>query len=193
MFPHSRPPDPPPGDRLTMASTFNAANFLSHAHALAFTVFLRTDFGREGIGIHGLVTVFLILGYGSFAQCYAMFPFFGLWMLAVICQRIRQFVNWRRGVIIHSFFNGDPWVSKRLFPRLSELNAKGVDGFLCLAIGGVIAQFDKPFGLFIMAGFVSILFTEAVMVEATKRRLQAMRDSEVEQRYYADKFRSGRF
>ncbi|MBX3451714.1 hypothetical protein SH668x_003714 [Planctomicrobium sp. SH668] len=193
MFPHSPPQAPPPGDRLTMAASFNTANFLSHAHALALTVFLRTDFGREGIGIHGLVTFVLILGYGSFAQCYAMFPFFLLWILAVICQRVRQFVNWRRGVIIHSYYNGYPWLSKRLFPRMSELNAKGVDAFLCLAIGGVIAQFDKPFGLFIMAGFASILFTEAVIVESTKRRLQAMQDAELEQRYLAEKYKSGRF
>lgn len=182
-----------PGDRLTMVSCFNAANFLSQAHALAFTVFLRTDFGREGIGIHGLVTILLILGYGSFAQCYAMLPFFCLWFLAVICQRVRQFANWKRGVVIHSYYNGTPWLSSRLFPRLSELNAKGVDAFLCLAIGGAIAQVDKPFGLFIMLGFVSILFTEAVMVEATKCRMQAMRDAEIEQRYYAEKYRSGRF
>jgi hypothetical protein len=76
---------------------------------------------------------------------------------------------------------------------MSELNAKGVDAFLCLAIGGVIAQFDKPFGLFIMGGFASILFTEAVIVESTKRRLQAMQDAELEQRYLAEKYKSGRF
>jgi hypothetical protein len=176
-----------------MASSFNAANFLSYAYSLAFLVFLRTNFGREGIGIQGLVTVFLILGYGSFAQCYAMFPFFLLWFLAVICQRARQFVNWRRGVNIHSYYNGDSWLSKRLFPRLSERNAKAVDAFLCLAIGGVIAQFDKPFGFFIMGGFGAILFTEAVIVETTKRRLQTMRDAEIEQRYLAERYKSGRF
>ncbi len=184
---------PEPADRLTMAGSFHGANVFANAHALTCTVFLRTDFGREGIGLHGLIAAVMILGYGCFMQCLAMFPFFAVWFLAVIWQRTRQWANDRRGVIVHSRYNGYPWLSKRLFPRMSELNAKGVDAFLCFAIGGVIAQFDKPFGWFVMAGFLSIMFSEAVMVEATKRRLQAMRDAEMEQRYLAEQYKSGRF
>lgn len=193
MVPHSPQQRSQPGDMLTLGESFKSLNALAHAHALSCTVFLRTDFGREGIGIHGLITILMILGYGSVVRCYAMFPFFLVWLFAVLCQRVRQFVNWRRGVIVHSHFNGTPWLSKRLFPRLSELNAKGADAFLCLAIGGLIAQFDKPFGFFVMAGFVSILFSEAVMVETTKRRLQAMRDAEIEMRHLSERYKSGRF
>jgi hypothetical protein len=176
-----------------MAASFNGAAILANAHALTCTVFIRTDFGREGIGINGLIAMLLILGYGSFAHCYPMFIYFLLWVLAVICQRIKQFINWRRGVILHSQYNGYPWLSRRLFPRMSELNARGVDAFLCLAAGGLIAQFNQPLGWFVMAGFVSILFSEAVMVESTRKRLQAMRDAEIEQRYLAEQYKSGRF
>jgi hypothetical protein len=186
-------PQTTPGDRVTMAGSFNGLYALANAHALTCTVFIRTDFGREGIGLHGLVAMLMILFYGSFLNCYPMFPFFLLWMLAVICQRIRQLINWRRGVILHSRYNGYPWLSKRLFPRMSELNARGVDAFLCLAIGGLLAQFNQPLGWFVMAGFVSILFSEAVMVEFNRRRLQAMRDAEIEQRYLAEQYKSGRF
>ncbi len=184
---------PTPGDRLTMAGSFHGANVFANAHALTCTVFLRTDFGREGIGLHGLIAALLILGYGSFANCFPMFIYFLLWMLAVIGQRIRQFINWRRGVIIHSRYSGYPWLAKRLFPRMTELNARGVDAFLCLAVGGLLAQFNQPLGWFVMAGFVSILFSEAVMVESTRKRLQAMRDAEIEQRYLAEQYKSGRF
>lgn len=186
-------PQTTPGDRVTMAGSFNGLNALANAHALTCTVFIRTDFGREGIGLHGLVAGLMILAYGSFLNCYPMFPFFLLWMLAVICQRIRQLINWRRGVVLHSRYNGYPWLAKRLFPRMSELNARGVDAFLCLAIGGLLAQFNQPLGWFVMAGFVSILFSEAVMVEFNRRRLQAMRDAEIEQRYLAEQYKSGRF
>lgn len=182
-----------PADGLTMAGSFNGAHFLANAHALSCTVFLRTSFGREGIGMHGLVTMLMILSYGCFMQCLAMFPFFAVWFLAVIFQRVRQWTNDRRGVTVHSRYTGYPWLSKRLFPRMSELNARGVDAFLCFAVGGVIAQFDKPFGWFVMAGFLSIMFSEAVMVETTKRRLQAMRDAEIEQRSLAEQYKSGRF
>ena len=182
-----------PGDHLTMAGSFNGLNVLANAHALTCTVFLRTDFGREGIGMFGLIGGLLILGYGSFVNCYPMFVFFLFWIGALICQRVRSFRNWRRGAMIHSRYNGYPFVSKRLFPRMTELNARGVDAFLCLAIGGLLAQFSQPLGFFVMAGFLSILFSEAVMVEGTKRRLQTMRDAEIEQRYLAEHYKSGRF
>ncbi|MBX3444186.1 MAG: hypothetical protein KF774_17415 [Planctomyces sp.] len=182
-----------PGDRLTMAGSFNGLHVLANAHALTCTVFLRCDYGRDGIGLYGLISPLLILGYGSFANCGPMFVYFVLWVAAVLCQRMRQFRNWRRGAIIHSRYNGYPFVSKRLFPRLTELNARGVDAFLCLVIGGVLAQFSQPLGFFVMAGFLSILFSEAVMVEATKRRLRTMRDAEIEQRYLAEQYKSGRF
>lgn len=182
-----------PGDKLTMANTFNGAFMLAHAHALTCTVFLRTDFGKEGIGIAGLLSIFLILGWGSVSNSLPMLGFFALWLVAVICQRIKQLINWQRGAVIHSYYNGYPRLSKRLFPRMSELNAKGADAFICLIVGGLLTQFDKPLGWFIMAGFVSIMFTEGMMVEATRRQLQQMRDAEIEQRTLAELYKRGKF
>lgn len=182
-----------PGDKLTMANSLNGACLLAHAHALTCTVFLRTDFGKEGIGIAGLISIVLILGWGSASNSMPMLVFFACWILAVICQRIKQVINWQRGTVIHSRYNGYPIVSKRLFPRMSELNARGVDAFICFGVGGLLTQFDKPLGWFVMAGFVSILFTEAMMVEATRRRLQQMRDAEIEQRTLAELYKQGKF
>ena len=64
---------------------------------------------------------------------------------------------------------------------------------LCFAIGGLLAQFNQPLGLYVMAGFLSIMFSEAMIVEATKRRLQTMRDAEIEQRYLAEQYKAGNF
>lgn len=182
-----------PGDRITMAGSLNGLYLLAHAHSLSFTVFLRTDFGSEGIGICGIATIAMILGWGAYANCYPMFIFFLLWLAALIVQRIRTFSNWRRGYAIHSRYNGTPWLSRRLFPRVSELNARGVDAFICFAVGGLMAQFNQPLGLYIMAGFFSVMFTEAIMVETNRRRLRQMRDAEIEQRYLAETYKSGRF
>ena len=190
---HASPQHTPPGDGITMAGSFNVLHLLAHAHSLSFTVFLRTDFGSEGIGMCGIATIMMMLSWGAFANCVPMFVFFLLWLVALIFQRIRSFSNWRRGIAIHSRYNGTPWISRRLFPRVSELNARGVDAFICFAVGGVIAQFNQPLGLYIMAGFFSVMFTEAIMVEANRRRLRQMRDAEIEQRYFAETYKSGRF
>jgi len=183
----------PPGDRITMGGSFNFLNLLAHAHSLSFTVFLRTDFGSEGIGICGLGTIVMILGWVAYANCYPMFIFFLLWLVALIIQRIRTFSNWRKGVIVHSHFNGYPWFAKQMFRRMDEPNAKGVEAFLCLALGGLISQFNQPFGFYVMTGFASIMFSECMMAESMKRRLRQMRDAEIEQRYFAETYKSGRF
>ena|GEM_PF-3423908 len=193
MQPHSSRNDTQPGDGLTLRGSFNLLHFLALVHALGCIVFLRRDFGREAFGLHGLFTIVLILAWGSVTNCYAMFIFFLLWLATVVCQRIKQFINWRRGLLVHSHYIGDPWIARRLFPRMSEANAKGAEAFLCLAIGGVIGQFIPPLGAFIGLGFVSIMFVEAVMIETTRRRLQAMRDAELEQRYLAEMYRRGKF
>lgn len=184
---------PGPGDRITMGGTFDALLSLAHALSLSFTVFLRTDFGREGIGRAGLGAAILILLYGQFAECQAMWVFFLAWLVAVICQRIRQFNNWRMGTAIHTYYNGFPWISTRLFPRLSERNARGMDGWLCVIAACGIVFYDKPLALFFVAGGVAILLVEAIIVETTRRKLQQMRDAEMEQRYLTDLYKQGRF
>ncbi len=194
MTTHQAPQHAPPGDHITMGSSFNILYLLAHIHALSFTVFLRTSFGLEGIGICGLGTMVMILGWGAYANCLPMFGFFVLWLAALIVQRVRTFLDWRSGkVIVHSRYNGYPWLSRLLFRSQDELKAKGFDAFLCLAVGGILCQFNQPFGFYVMAGFSSILFTECMMVESMKRRLRQMRDAEIEQRYLAETYKSGRF
>ncbi|MCZ2343627.1 MAG: hypothetical protein LC104_17815 [Bacteroidales bacterium] len=194
MFPHSPPPDPPPGDRLTMEAGFNWLNLAVNAHASTLTPLSRTDFGSEGLGMPGFIGMFMILGWGSYFHCYPMFIYFVIWMGVLLCQRVKTFINWRRGtIIVHSRYNGYPWIVRRFFPRLSEPNAKAVEAFAFFGIGGVIAQFIPPLGWYFMLGLPSILVSEAIIVETTRRRLQAMRDAEAEQRYLAEMYKRGRF
>lgn len=193
MVPHSPPQRPQPGDRLTMESSFNGLNILVNAHASTLTPLSRTDFGSEGLGMPGFIGLFLILGWGCYFNCYPMFIYFLVWMGVLLCQRVKTFINWRRGVIVHTHYNGYPWIVRRFFPRLSEPNAKAVEAFAFFGIGGVIAQFIPPLGWYFMLGLPSILASEAIIVATTKRRLQAMRDAEIEQQYLAEMYRRGKF
>lgn len=194
MVPHSPQQRSQPGDMLTLGESFKGLNIVANAHACTITPFLRTDFGSEGIGMHGLLGAGMILAWGCYSNCYPMFIYFIVWMVAVAIQRGRTFLNWQRGrLIVHTRYNGYPWIVRRILPRISEANAKAVEAFACLGIGGLLAQVWPPLGWYVMAGFASIMFTEAVMVELTRRRLQAMRDAEIEQKYLAGKYREGRF
>ncbi len=193
MVPHSPPQPPQPGDRLTMANSFNGLNILVNAHASTLTPLARTDFGAEGLGMPGFIGAFLILGWGCAFNCYPMLLYFLVWMGSLLGQRVKTFINWRRGLIVHSRYNGYPWIARRFFPRLSEPNAKAVEAFAFFGIGGVIAQFIPPLGWYFMLGLPSILASEAIIVATTKRRLQAMRDGEIEQKFINELYRRGKF
>lgn len=178
----------------SMAANFNLLLNFARVHALCLTVFVRRDYGREGIGMTGLGAFVLIPAYAGFTNSPPVLLFWGFWFLAVIGQRMRQYRNWRNGVILHSRYEGYPWLAFKLFPRIrTEGNAKAAEAFLMFAVGGVLTHFDKPLGWFVMAGFLSIMFVEAISVEITRKRLADMKDAQLEQQYLARRFRSGRF
>ena len=176
-----------------MKGAFNALYNLAYGHAIIAIVFLRSNLGREAIGFHGIVGLAFILLWGGMTSSYGMYVLLCAYLLALLSQRIKTFANERKGIITHSRYQGDSVVAKRLFPRMSDLNLCGADAFLCLAIGGGLTFIDKPLGLFVMAGFISILFTEQMTRELYRKRMQAMRDAEIEQRFLAETYKSGRF
>jgi hypothetical protein len=182
-----------PGDRLTAANGVNGIVTIAYAVALAFLPFTRRNAGTDWIGRTGLLTGFIILGYMCHTNSPGMMLFFLAWLVALLGHRCNQYQNWRNGVEIHSHYAGDPWLSLRLFPRLSDANARAMDGFLCLIVGVLLVTVDPPMGPFFFAGFVGILVSEAVSHETTRRKLQAMRDAEIEQRYLARRYKEGRF
>ncbi len=177
-----------------MQGGFNLVCFLLNGHATCLTPFIRTDFGREALGLNGLCALIIILAYGSFANSGAMWVFLLLWILAMLQQRMKGIQNRNKGIAIHSRYNGYPWLSFKLFPRTKdETSARGVDGFLCIVAGALLSYVDPALGCFIGVGGFSLLFVEALIVELRKKRLQSMRDAEIEQRDLADHYRNGRF
>lgn len=181
-------------DKPDMKGAFNIAYLVMNSHALTCSVFLRRDFGKEAIGIFGIAGFFMILVYGGLMNSYAMYLYLLAFLLAVIGQRMQQFQNFRRGVVCHSRYNGYPILALKLFPRLKEGDAKGVEAFMCLAIGGLLTYVDPALGWYVMGGFFSILLSEGINAELRKQRLQAMQDAVLEQQALAreyEEFRNG--
>lgn len=177
-----------------MRGAFNLTYGLLNSYASCLTPFLRTDFGKEALGLNGLAAGFLIMAWGSFANSEVMWIFFLLWILAMLKQRIKGIQNCRNGVVVHSRYNGYPWLSFKLFPRLKdETQARGADAWLCIIGGMTLTYLDPALGWFIGVGGFALLFVEAMIVELRKKRLEAMRDAEIEQRDLADHYRNGRF
>lgn len=174
---------------------FNLAYVILHGFATSVTPFTRTHFGREAFGISSLVALLLIIGFGSFGNSAAMWVFLLLWILAVLRQRVTQMQDRKKGLIVHSRYQGYPWLGFKLFPRIrDEGNAKGAEAFLVISIGTLLGySLDPALGWLLVMGGIGTLFIEAFAVEVMKRRVQAMRDCEIENRDLAERFRDGRY
>jgi hypothetical protein len=180
-------------NELQVKDGLNLAYTLFSGHALACMIPMRKDFGREYLGWTGLAGFSVILVYGGLMNSYAMYVYLCLYLLMVLMHRIRNFSN-RGKVITHSRYNGFPWLACKLFPRIrTEGNLKGAEAFLCLGLGWLLTYVDQPLGWFVMAGWFSIMFSESLIVETQRRRLQAMRDAEIEQQALAEQYREGNF
>lgn len=182
-------------DKPEMQGGFNLVYLILHGFATSVTPFMRTDFGKEAFGINSFVALLLMIGFGSFGNSHAMWVFLLLWILAVLRQRVTQMLNRKKGLICHSRYQGYPWLAFKLFPRIKdEGNAKGAEAFFVMSLGALLGYcLDPALGWFLVMGGIGALCIEAFAVEVTKRRLQSMRDAEIEQRDLAERFRNGRF
>jgi len=70
-----------------------------------------------------------------------------------------------------------------------ESTARGIEPLLCLLAAGALACWSPGVGFFVAIAGVANAVAAAIVVEADRKKLEAMRDAEIEQRYLAARYR----
>ena len=160
--------------------------WLCVVHSNCIIVFLRTGFGREALGMRGLLAFILLL------VCLGAEPLMILWiaafLVAVIVQRI---ITWRaisKGAIIHTLNAGKPLLTKVPFFG-KERDAMILEMILCFAVGALLMAVSPFIGLFMWLGFVTLAIRTGIEETVYNRRLDRMRDAQIEGRWYGDRMR----
>ena len=148
------------------------------------------DFGTEALGFPAFFAMLLMLLVGAFGRLPEMFSYLACWLVVLMCQRLRTFWLVRRGVILHSRYEGYPCVALSL-PFVHKVStAKGViEPLLCLLAGAALDPFSHGMGVFFMVGCFSLAIVEGIHRELDRKRLAAMRDAEIEQKWLAARYR----
>jgi len=178
-------------DNLSMKDSFNIFNLACNSLGACVVPFLRTGFGKEYPGVAALFGLIIMVLYAGFARVPEMFPYIGMWLVAVILQRAKTFDLARKGVVVHSRYWGYPKLALMVPFVRKEGTARGIiEPLLCSFIGGALASWWSPGvgGFVIVAGWANA-FAGAIVVELDRKKLQAMRDAEIEQRYLAARYR----
>ena len=160
-------------------------------HVACLTPFMRRSFGTEAFRVHGPAAAVMIVMYGAMTGEWAMWPFFCVWVVMLLFQRILTAIDYRRGVVQHSRYSGYPSLAFTLCRFVKkEVTAKGiVEPMICMLVGSAILPLNQYLGFFIMLGMLSFMMKLSIERTVNRARLRTMRDGHIEQRHLADAFR----
>jgi hypothetical protein len=173
-----------------MRESFNLLYAGVKIHAMCFLPIIRRDFGSEALGFRAFYAMVLMLAVGSLWRIPEMFPFLGFWIVMVCYQRGRTQRLVKQGVIWYSRYEGYPWLAMRSPLALTEARAKKlIEPALCLFVGVGLYPLAPGLGVFVMAGFFTLAAVNSIDRELDRKRLMAMRDAEIEQKWLVARYR----
>jgi hypothetical protein len=178
----------PQTDSESKAEAINWLVFLLNGLKLALTVFSRRSFGRDGIGFPGLFAICFFLVYASYAQSAIVLNAFYVWLFALLIQRLRTSMQRKKGIMVHSRYDGFPWLGALLCRRRSELSAYRCELGFWVAMAVVAACFDPALGGFIGIAACGLVGHESFKVEMRRKQQHNMEDARIELAHRASQF-----
>jgi hypothetical protein len=179
-----------PNEQMTVRGSFNFLYLAINGHATCFTPFLHYGFGSEALGVNGIAGLVVILLYIAFSGSPAMVTFLYVWLFMMLMQRIKTTMMRREGYVIHSRYDGFPFLAKKLVK--SERAARGLEPFICAIAGILLMPYDEALGQFVLFGVVSLIARIAIQERIDNVAVQRMRDAEIEQRWLVEQNKSRR-
>jgi hypothetical protein len=186
LFPLANDPSGQQQPNEKKGDSLSAMYALCVIHSNCILVFLRTGFGKEALGMAGLLSlVLLFLCLGGDPR---MIWWIAAYLVAIIVQRVITFRATRKGAVIHSMYSGTPWLAKTPLAR-SEHGAMFVEALLCFVLGALFQSISPFIGKFMMLGFVTLMLRRWIEETVYKRRLMRMQDAQIEGAWYGASIR----
>jgi hypothetical protein len=184
----------PQGDPFYIRDNVNNLYLIAKVGECVLTPLIRGGgFGLEYPGAFGLGALVLMLFWAAFTpgpdgELVLLFLLF--WIGAVLVQRQKAINLTRQGHHEHSRFSGYPVLMLKLLPGLkTELKAKNAEPLLCLGVGLLVYLGAPALGGLILFSGLSLFVTRGFEAAAAYRRVQHMRDAEIEVRQAAMRHR----
>jgi hypothetical protein len=169
----------------------NLLGLMANGGATTVTPFLRRGFGREALGLNGILAGLIILLYGGFTNSPETVTFFWVWLTAVAYQRLYGFRQRANGQVVHSRYAGDPVVGRR-FTKSERVAREVVEPLICVVVGACLWSWSEQVGRFVLCASFCLLVCRGIETQVTRNRVQAMRDAAIEQKYVSDLFNGRR-
>jgi hypothetical protein len=177
-----------------MRGVVNLLYVIVSGHATCVTLFVRRNFGREALGRNGVVAFLILFIYmAAYPRHLMLRQFTFYWLAMLFLQRLKTMYLVSRGLSHHSRYDGYPYLGF-LFPLVKgHRGASLVECVVIMGCGIWLSSLDAPLGQLIIVSAVCLLIRTAIDESIVRRRLQAMRDAEIEQGVLLERYRRGDF
>ena len=165
---------------MSISESVNLVVAAANVWATSITTFMRRCTGRDIPGFTGLCILVWIPIYFVITEEPAILLLWPAYLLAQLCHRVGQLRRFMRGVVMHSYYTGWPWLAMLVGAR-SEKQAKLViEPMLSMLFGFTLAFWHPYAGLYFVAGAVAMLIVSAAMEERDQRQVQDMQNGMIE-------------
>jgi hypothetical protein len=176
------PQKPQPNEGLGVRGSFNLGRLLLSAHERCVTPFIRDQIGTEANTLAGPIALVGMLLYGSFANDGHVFQYVGIWIVALLSQRMDSIVCRRRGMLLHSRYAGRPYAAMLLAPFIKDEGMAKllVEPSMCLASAWMLANWSPTVAQLVGYAAFSIIMVELLDRHMRHQHQQAVIDSRLE-------------
>jgi hypothetical protein len=182
------------GGGLTFRDSVNLFYVLVSGHATCVTPFVRRNFGSEALGRNGAVAMLTIVLYMMVYPRHRILVDFGaVWFVMFVLQRVKTGWLLRQGRVLHSRDDGYPWLGFLIPLVKRDKTARVIEFFALFALGTWLSDYDTALGRLVGLSAVSLAIKTGIEEEVFRKRLQGIRDAEIEQRALVERHRRGNF
>jgi len=175
--------------QVSHSDALGALYLASNTLATSMAVFIRQGFGKEALAWNSVFAFLLLLvlaGHQGPAFTLLLFSF----IAAQIWRRIETFRNARKGIVVHSYYAGFPYLAMKVpFVKDEQFARNVVEPVMCFLTGMVLLPVSAGLGGYVMACGVAFIVRRGIESLVLHQRLQRMQDAKIEHEWYADQLR----
>lgn len=154
--------------------------------------FLRYGQGAQAYDLRAAAALLVMFTLAAAERDGGLLLFLGVWLVALAYRRFQGFRLRQKGVMIHSRYAGEAWLAMQVPFVRSERTATGIiEPTICLLAGAMLCPLSVNLGALLMVGWLVLLVRDGIEREIDRKRLERMRDAEIEAAWYGDRFRRG--
>lgn len=167
--------------------------FIVTVWAMALQLPLRHTVGHNHTDFRAVFALLLAFFWGGLTNSMPVLLWCGIIFLSCFLLRLGVLRRWMKGVVIHSRYNGYPWLGTLTGRRVHEIKVKMfLEPLVVAAVGLFVAPFGDSSFLFFVGGAVCMVVSTLILAMHERRRLDDLNDAAIEGVSVSSRFRKRR-